>query len=295
MTSRANPQARLSGSRKKVKRMINVVDFKTFLETLCETNRHLDFYVDWHKCLKNRDDIAISLNHLNFLLGKHSEEIKEGIKKLYAIYPQAFEVLPILIAKRDNKIFLDSANQECCFSDYLKDALSIFDFFLESNLIDIFTSRKIKDLNDYVFGVEVGLDTHARKNRSGKLMEVLLANVFQKNNIAFEEQVSIDALGLSYGFFGSDTKRFDFSIKTKDVTYVVECNFYTSSGSKLNETARSYRELSEKVNQIEGYRFVWITDGRGWIEAKNKIEEAYKKVEIYNLKHLHYFIKKLKQ
>lgn len=275
-------------------KMKNIVDFETFLETLCETNRHLDFYVDWKKCLENRDEIAISLNHLNFLLGKNQDEIRRGIEKLYATYPQAFEALPILIAKRDNKVFLNPLNQEVCFAEYLKDASSIFAFFVESGLIEIFSSRQIKDLNDYVFGVEVGLDSHARKNRSGKLMESLLANAFEKNGIAFREQVYVSELGLSHGFFGSDSKCFDFVIEASNTTYVVECNFYTTGGSKLNETARSYRELSEKVDQIDGYQFVWITDGKGWLESKSKIEEAYKKVEIYNLAHLHYFIEKLK-
>ena len=275
--------------------MNNIVDFDTFLETLCQTNRHLDFYVDWEKCAKNRDDISTSLNHLNYLIGKNQSEIEMGVNKLYESYPKAFEALPILIAKRDNKTFLDSQNKESCLSDYLRDPSSIFKFLLESRLIDIFSSRKIKDLNDYVFGVEVGLDTHARKNRSGKLMEKLLASIFQKHNIDFKEQVSVGKMGQSQNFFGSDTKCFDFVIQTRKTTYVVECNFYTAGGSKLNETARSYRELSERVNQIDGYRFVWITDGCGWIEAKSKLEEAYKKIEIYNLRHIHYFVEKLKQ
>lgn len=274
--------------------MKNIVDFETFLETLCETNRHLDFYVNWKKCLENRDEITISLNHLNFLLGKSQNEIRSGIEKLYATYPQAFESLPILIAKRDNKVFLNPLNQEVYFVEYLKDATSIFDFFIESGLIEIFSSRQIKDLNDYVFGVEVGLDSNARKNRGGKLMESLLVNAFEKSGVAFREQVYASELGLSRNFFGSDSKCFDFVIESKDRVYVIECNFYTAGGSKLNETARSYRELSEKVEQIKGYQFVWITDGKGWLESKSKIEEAYKKVEIYNLAHLHYFIEKLK-
>ena len=150
-------------------------------------------------------------------------------------------------------------------------------------------------MNDFVFGVEVGMDTHARKNRSGNLMEKLLADIFRNNGIDFREQVEAKDLGCEKNFFGSDTKCFDFSIQDKNITYLLECNFYTSGGSKLNETARSYRELSEKISQLENYHFVWITDGKGWLDAKTKIEEAYKKVEIYNLNHIHLFIQKIKK
>lgn len=276
--------------------MVNSVSFEVFMQTLRDTNRTLDFYVDWQKCLKNRDEITISLNHLNFLLGKTQKEIELGIVNLFNSYPKAFEALPVLIAKRElGEPVLNTENQKCVFRDYLKDPKSIFNFFLESRLIEIFENRAIKDLNDFVFGVEVGMDTHARKNRSGNLMEKLLADIFRNNGIEFKEQVEAKDLGYEKNFFGSDTKCFDFAIKCKGITYLLECNFYTSGGSKLNETARSYRELSEKINQLENYRFVWITDGKGWFDAKTKIEEAYKKVEIYNLDHIHLFIKKIKQ
>lgn len=276
--------------------MVNAVSFEVFMKTLRDTNRTLDFYVDWQKCLKNRDEITISLNHLNFLLGKTKEEIERGIITLFNSYPQAFKVLPILIAKRElSESVLSIENQKCTFKDYIESPESIFKFFIESRLIEIFENRIIKDLNDFVFGVEVGMDTHARKNRSGTLMEKFLANLFRKNKIDFREQVRVDELQCQKNFFGSDTKCFDFVIKGTNIAYLLECNFYTSGGSKLNETARSYRELSEKVNQLTGYRFIWITDGRGWIDAKTKIEEAYKKVEIYNLDHLHLFMAKIKQ
>lgn len=284
------------GNKNKGVIMVNSVSFEVFLQTLQDTNRTLDFYVDWQKCLKNRDEIAISLNHLNFLLGKTRQEIELGIVKLFASYPKAFEALPVLIAKRElNEPVLNAENQKCLFRDYLTNPESIFHFFLESHLIEIFENRSIKDLNDFVFGVEVGMDTHARKNRSGNLMEKLLADIFRNNGIDFREQVEAKDLGCEKNFFGSDTKCFDFSIQDKNITYLLECNFYTSGGSKLNETARSYRELSEKISQLENYHFVWITDGKGWLDAKTKIEEAYKKVEIYNLNHIHLFIQKIKK
>ena len=94
---------------------------------------------------------------------------------------------------------------------------------------------------------------------------------------------------------GTDVKRFDFVIKTKRKTYLIETNFYNSGGSKLNETARSYSDVAPKINQYENYEFVWITDGRGWLSAKNKLEEAYNTIpSMYNLSTLQNFIEKIK-
>ena len=145
-----------------------------------------------------------------------------------------------------------------------------------------------------MFGIEVGLDSNARKNRSGKIMESLIAGIFKKENLKFEEQVDIKEFKNLHMAFGNDIKKFDFVIFGKNKQYFIECNFYTSGGSKLNETARVYIELAKKFNHIENKEFVWITDGKGWLQAKTKLQEAYKSVEIYNLSNISDFIKKAK-
>lgn len=271
--------------------MTNTLPFEEFLRTLQSTNRHLSFFVDWKKCLQNKDSIAICLNHLNFLLGKNKEQMKNATQKLFGEYPKAFEVLPILLAVRDKKdLVLDSTNHICTLESYLTNADKAYEFICESGLCDIFSNKNIKDLNDFVFGVEVGLDSNARKNRGGSVMEITLKNIFAQAKICFKEQVNIQTFGDLYQCFGNDIKRFDFVIYTKAKIYFIESNFYTSGGSKLNETARSYQEIALKFKAFQQYEFIWITDGQGWLSAKTKLQEAYKNVKIYNLYNLKDFI-----
>ena len=275
--------------------MKNKICFNEFLKSLKTSNRDLKFYVAWDKCLKNKDEISISLNHLNFLLGKDKSELKENINKLFKSYPKAFECLNILIATRDVKdIVFNELGKECELKSYFTNSNKIYDFICQSGLVEIFADRKIKDLNDFVFGVEVGLDSNARKNRSGKAMERTLANIFQQAKLNYQEQVSINDFTDLKQTFGTDIKKFDFVICNPTKTYFVGCNFYTSGGSKLNETARSYEELALRFDKCSGAEFIWITDGKGWLKAKNKLEQAYKSIEIYNLSNIENFILKVK-
>lgn len=275
--------------------MINELSFNEFLNTLQDTNRKLSFYVDWQKCLNNKDEIKLCLNHLNFLLGVSKNEIKAKIYYLFDEYPKAFSCLNILIAVRDKKEKLFN-NQGLVFElkSYFETADKVYDFINESGLIDIFANSKIKDLNDYVFGIEVGLDTNARKNRSGTAMEKLLAKEFAKHNLTFKEQVEVNKFDDLNRCFGKDLKRFDFVIYGNNKTYFIECNFYSTAGSKLNEVARAYQEIAEKFNAFPNYDFIWITDGKGWLDAKSKLSEAYNLVKIYNLSNLQNFINKVK-
>lgn len=272
---------------------INALPFDAFLESLTPTNLKLNSCVNWEKCLKNKNQISISLNHLNFLLRKNRNEMRECIEELYAQFPKAFEVLPILLAIRNaSEIFLDKSNDSTSLQVYLQNQDNIFDFICQSGLIDVFTSGEIRDLNDFVFGIEVGLDTNAKKNRSGQWMEELLAKCFRDAKIDFQEQVHIQEFKDLHQAFGKDEKRFEFVIRGRQ-TFFIECSFYNSGGSKLNETARSYRELAKCFENLPQYRFIWVTDGRGWLQAKNKLQEAYESVEIYNLNHLKCLIKEV--
>ena len=146
---------------------------------------------------------------------------------------------------------------------------------------------------DYVFGIETGLDTNARKNRSGHIMENTVAKILGDHQILFRPEVySSEFPELSV--LGVDEKRFDFYIETKTKKYLIEVNFYSGGGSKLNEVARSYTELAPKINAVEGFEFVWITDGIGWKSARNKLEEAYNTIpSVYNLTNITSFLEVL--
>ncbi|MCQ2690470.1 type II restriction endonuclease [Helicobacter pylori] len=276
--------------------MKNHLPFDIFLKSLKISNRTLDFFTDWQKCLKNKNKISIALNHLNFLLGKDTKELKNCIKSLFKEYPKAFNVLNILIAVRDkNDIVLDANGNFYPLYSYFEDDEKVYEFIRQTGLERIFCNRSIKDLNDFVFGVEVGLDSNARKNRSGKVMENHLSGLFTNAQLNFKEQVEIREFEDLCQAFGDDIKKFDFVVCGKDKTYFIEANFYTISGSKLNEVARSYQDLALKFEAFPNYEFIWITDGTGWLDAKNKLQEAYKSVEIYNLSNVSDFISKVQK
>lgn len=180
-------------------------------------------------------------------------------------------------------------------SDYFTSPEQVAVFLNETGLTEVFQAKQIKNLVDYVFGVEVGLDSNARKNRGGHIMEGLVANILTKNEIAFEQEVYYTEFPEIVKALGADNKRFDFVIRTPHKTYLIEANFYTGGGSKLNEVARAYSELAPKINAVPGFEFVWITDGIGWVSARNKLEEAFEHVpSIYNLSNINEFIHRIK-
>ncbi|GIV42521.1 MAG: type II restriction endonuclease MboI [Vicingaceae bacterium] len=268
--------------------------FKTFLSQLSETNATLDYFTDFDKIKTNVNKIAIKLNQLNYLIGK--ADIKKAIHELYEENPKVFEVLDILIAVRKNKNAktINNKGEIVTLDSYFTSPESICEFIEETGLGEIFRNKDIKNLVDYVFGIEVGLDTNARKNRGGENMSKAVSIFFDKANVFYKKEVTITEFPEIVSL-GADVKRFDFVIKTKKKTYLIEANFYNSGGSKLNETARSYSDLAQKINQYKNYEFVWITDGRGWLSAKNKLEEAFNIIpSIYNLKTLENFIEKVR-
>lgn len=266
-------------------------DFDTFMSQLKETNATLDFYCDFKKIAKNVDNIAISLNMLNYLIGK--EDLRAAVEALWKRDKTVFDVMDILIAtrKKDNKMFFDEAGQFRKVHSLFQSVDGIMEFLEGTGLADVFRNQEIKDLEDYVFGVETGLDTNARKNRSGDITETLVARIFNNAGIAFREQVSSKEFPAIADVLGVDQKVFDFVISTDAKTYLIEVNFYSGGGSKLNEVARSYTDLAPKINDVEGFEFVWITDGIGWNSARNKLQEAFASIpSIYNLTSITEFI-----
>lgn len=268
--------------------------FKQFMSQLKETNATLDFYCDFNKIQSNVEVISMKLHQLNYLISQTN--IDAAIRRLWNENPSVFSVLEILIAVRssDGKKFIMADGNVKFIKDLLNDVEGVIEFVHGTGLDKVFANKQIKNLVDYVFGVETGLDTNARKNRSGHLMEEQIASIFQGAGLHFRQEVySTEFSGLSV--LGEDKKRFDFVIETKRCKYLIEVNFYSGGGSKLNEVARAYSELSPKINAVDGFEFVWITDGIGWKAAKNKLEEAFTFVpNIYNLTTINKFVEKVK-
>lgn len=269
-------------------------EFELFMSQLKETNATLDFYCDFKKINSNVDTIAIKLNQLNYLIGQ--EDLEGAIRKLWDENPKVFSIMDILIAvrkKEKKKVILEDGSVKL-IAHFFDDVEGVIEYIHGTGLDEVLQNKQIKNLVDYVFGVETGLDTNARKNRSGHLMEGHVAAILNKAGIEYRQEVySTDYLELDV--LGEDKKRFDFVIETPVNKYLIEVNFYSGGGSKLNEVARAYSELSPKINAVNGFEFVWITDGKGWKSAKNKLEEAFYAIpNVYNLTSIYDFIKQLK-
>ena len=267
--------------------------FETFISQLSETNATLDSFTDFGKIKSNISKISIKLNQLNYLIGK--EDLKLAIEELFEENAKVFEVLDILIAVRKNKK-AKTFNREgeiVKLDSYFGTSNKIYEFIEDTGLGEIFRNRNITNLVDYVFGIEVGLDTNARKNRGGKNMSKAVSLIFDNAKIFYKKEVNSTKFP-EITSLGADIKRFDFVIKTKVKTYLIETNFYNDGGSKLNEVARAYSEVAPKINQYANFEFVWITDGQGWLSAKNKLEEAFSIIPcVYNLSNLELFTQKI--
>lgn len=269
-------------------------DFDTFMSQLRETNATLGFFCDFKKIANNVEDIAISLNMLNYLIGK--EDLRAAVEALWKRDKTVFDVMDILIATRekDNKMFFDETGQFRKVHSLFQSVDGIMEFLEGTGLADVFRNQEIRDLEDYVFGVETGLDTNARKNRSGEITESLVKRLFTNAGIDFRQQVSSNEFPAVAAALGADQKVFDFVITTDTKIYLIEVNFYSGGGSKLNEVARSYTDIAPKINGIKGFEFVWITDGIGWNSARNKLQEAFAAIpSIYNFTTINDFINQI--
>lgn len=266
-------------------------EFNSFLAQLKETNQTLDFFCDFEKIKQNVEDIKLSLCMLNSLIG--ATNMRNAVETIWKRDKSAFNVMDILIAVRSEgkkKVLNKLGN--CIVLDTLFDSVDgVMEFLETTGLAEVFQTQKITNLVDYVFGVETGLDTNARKNRSGHIMEEVVAGIFDSYGIDYRQEVYSYEWPEIESVLGDDEKRFDFVIEMPNKTYLIEVNFYSGGGSKLNEVARSYSDIAPKINSINGFEFIWITDGIGWLSAKNKLQEAYNIIpRIYNLTNITNFI-----
>lgn len=270
-------------------------DFSTWLATFRDSIATYDYYVDYEKVYQNVLKIHVELNILNSLIG--SKNIEKDFLSLVKQYPEVLKCVPILLAVRKKEIFaMDSDGEFWYHFDKVNLTEEQYCMFMKkTGLFDLISNHIINNLVDYATGVETGLDSNGRKNRGGDIMENLVEGYlqqagFQINKTYFKEmEVSkisdkwnIDLSAVSHQ--GRTEKRFDFVVKTKDNLYGIETNFYTGGGSKLNETARSYKNLALEARTVPNFYFVWITDGKGWQDARHNLEETFDVLpNLYNI------------
>lgn len=279
-------------------------DFNAWLSGFRDSIADYGYYIDFEKVHRNVDNIKVELNILNSLIG--SKNIEADFENLMRKYPEVLKCIPLLLAVRANEIYCQDENGghlfQFNFGKYPPNSHAHYErykyFMRETGLFDLLENHIVNNLLDYATGVETGLDSNGRKNRGGHLMENLVENFIQKTGFVKDESYfkemyihqitdkwNIDLSAISNQ--GKTEKRFDFVVKTPNMIYGIETNFYGSGGSKLNETARSYKTLALETDTIDGFTFVWFTDGKGWTSARHNLEETFDVMEhIYNIKDL---------
>ena len=279
-------------------------DFNAWLSGFRDSIADYGYYIDFEKVHRNVDNIKVELNILNSLIG--SRNIEADFENLMRKYPEVLKRIPLLLAVRANEIYCQDENGghlfQFDFGKYPPNSHAHYErykyFMRETGLFDLLENHIVNNLVDYATGVETGLDSNGRKNRGGHLMEDLVESFIQKAGFVkgvnyFKEMYihqitdkwNIDLSAISNQ--GKMEKRFDFVVKTPNMIYGIETNFYGSGGSKLNETARSYKTLAWETEEIDGFTFVWFTDGKGWTSARNNLEETFDVMQhIYNIKDL---------
>ena len=279
-------------------------NFSEWLSGFRDSIADYGYYIDFEKVHRNVDNIKIELNILNSLIG--SKDIETDFENLMRKYPEVLKCIPLLLAVRANEIYCQDENGghlfQFDFGKYQPNSHAHYErykyFMRETGLFDLLENHIVNNLVDYATGVETGLDSNGRKNRGGHLMEDLVESFirkagFEKDKTYFKEMYihqitekwGIDLSAISNQ--GKMEKRFDFVVKTPNMIYGIETNFYGSGGSKLNETARSYKTLALETDTIDDFTFVWFTDGKGWMSARNNLEETFDVMEhIYNIKDL---------
>lgn len=273
-------------------------NFDEWLSEFRGSIANYDYYIDFNKIYNNINKIKVELNILNSLIG--SNNIEEDFENILSKYPEILKCIPLLLAVRANEIYAVDSDGEFTYNfkqqNYSVDQYKIF--MRKTGLFNLLQNHIINNLVDYATGVETGLDSNGRKNRGGHLMENLVESFIQKagykKNETYFKEMYIHAITDKWGIdlsaisnSGKSEKRFDFVIKTSNRIYGIETNFYASGGSKLNETARSYKQIAQEVDTIDGFTFIWFTDGSGWKSARHNLEETFDVMEtIFNIKDL---------
>lgn len=270
-------------------------EFNTWLSGFRDSIADYGYYIDFEKVHRNVGNIRVELNILNSLIG--SGNIEDDFENLIKKYPEVLKCIPLLLAVRANEIYAIDGDGAFTYN-FKKVNLNSEQykvFMRKTGLFDLIANHIVNNLVDYATGVETGLDSNGRKNRGGHLMENLVESFikkagFVKDETYFKEMYihqitekwDIDLSAISNQ--GKMEKRFDYVVKTDNMIYGIETNFYGSGGSKLNETARSYKTLALETDTIDGFTFVWFTDGKGWTSARHNLEETFDVMEhIYNI------------
>lgn len=274
---------------------MNNRNFDEWISNFRSSIANYKYYVDFDVVYENVEKFKIELNILNSLIG--SKNIENEFLNIIKEYPNTLRCIPFLLAIRQIEILVQDKETFYMYNfaeiNYAPEQYAVL--MRETGLFDLLENHMVSSLIDYALGVEVGLNSNGRKNRGGHLMEDLIESFIKKAGFKeYYKEMYLTDIEAKWGLDlskisgdGTSTKRFDFVIKTDDMVYGIETNFYASGGSKLNETARSYKMISEEAKDIDGFKFVWVTDGDGWKSARRNLKETFDVLEnMYCIKEL---------
>lgn len=272
-------------------------DFDNWLESFTDNINNWNYYVNYSTAYKNTAAVKRQLALLNTLKG--SENIEDEFRDLVKEYPECIKAIPLLLAVREDIIAITENDRRLDFNfkSMNYDVELYVEFMQKTGIFELLQSHVIGDLLDVGLGINIGLDSNARKNRGGDQMEDLVEFFIKEagfeKDITYFKEMYLHEVEQKWGYDlsaisadGVAKKRFDFVVKpigSKEV-YICECNCYSSSGSKLNETARSFKTISLEAKSVEHVHFVWFTDGAGWLKTKGNLKETFLVQEdLYNI------------
>lgn len=269
-------------------------DFDMWLTQFRDSISGYDYYIDFKKVVANAERCRAELHLLNALIG--TPDIEERFREMLGRFPSVIGAIPILLAVREREIYAQDEETGGLYRfDRMWHSVDEYCVFMrKTGLFDLISRHLVNNLYDYVLGVETGLDSNGRKNRGGHQMEDLVESYIKKTGVEYYKEMYAHEVGLRWGVdlstltnTGKTEKRFDFVVHAPTCIYAVETNFYGSGGSKLNETARSYKMLALEARGIDGFKFVWFTDGAGWKSARQNLRETFDVLPtIYNISEL---------
>lgn len=275
----------------------NMKNFEHLISTFKSSIKTWDYFVNWKKVFENKSELEITLNKLNYLLGK--ENLLVEFSKLFASNPDIVKAFPVLLAVRENKLEIFDKQERTTelfdFSLTTNTSEKYYEFLEKSGLAKLFQKDGVKNLVDYVMGVEVGLDSNGRKNRGGTLMEEIVEQFIKdfcaKHGFEYLAQARSTVIQNKWGVtvrVDKSERSFDFAVfnpKNKKIK-LFETNFYNGGGSKLKAVCGEFKSLFDEL-KTQNIDFVWVTDGLGWHTTKRPLEETYNHNEyVFNLQML---------
>lgn len=267
--------------------------FDHLISTLKDTITQWDYFVNWARVLGHIEDIELDLHILDYLVGK--QDIERAFVELLRRHPRVARLLPVLIACRQREFNILTYDQGTFryrmfrFED--KDSLSeqeiqdALEFAKSTGFLRLLQTEKVKSVVDYVIGVEVGLDSNARKNRGGQMMERIVQSfvesVCDKHGFRFLPQATARKVREQFDLtmtVDRSNRQVDFAVYTGTRLYLIETNFYGGGGSKLKATAGEYQTMFDYW-KADGHEFIWITDGKGWRSTQPPLREAFDHID----------------